>query len=63
LRGRSVRALSEDDFVAIIAAGLSETLAPENAERLNLSPAMVAQANADLHAPSGQDFRAVSNRY
>jgi putative restriction endonuclease len=55
LRGRSVRALSEDDFAAIVAAGLSKTLAAENAERLNLTPATVAQANADLHAPPGQD--------
>jgi putative restriction endonuclease len=50
-----VRALSEDDFAAIVAAGLSETRAPENAERLNLSLATVAQANADLRAPPGQD--------
>jgi putative restriction endonuclease len=55
LRGRSVRALSEDDFAAIVSAGLSETLAAENAERLNLSLAIVAQASADLHAPPGQD--------
>jgi putative restriction endonuclease len=55
LRGRSVRALSEDDFAAIVSAGLSETLAAENAERLNLSLATIAQANADLHAPPGQD--------
>jgi putative restriction endonuclease len=56
LRGRSVRALSEEDFAAIVTEGLSETLAPENVERLNLSPATVAQANADLHAPPGQDL-------
>jgi putative restriction endonuclease len=55
LRGRSVRALSDDDFVAIVVAGLSETLAPEKAERLNLSDATIAQANADLHLPPGQD--------
>jgi putative restriction endonuclease len=55
LRGRSVRPLSEDDFAAIVAAGLSKTLASENAERLNLTPATVAQANADLHAPPRQD--------
>jgi putative restriction endonuclease len=55
LRGRSVRPLSEDDFASIVAAGLSETLAAQNAERLNLSLATVAQANADLHAPPGQD--------
>jgi putative restriction endonuclease len=55
LRGRSVRALSDDDFAAIVAAGLSETLAPENAERLNLSNVTIAEADADLHAPPGQD--------
>ncbi len=55
LRGRSVRALSDDDFAAIIAAGLSETLAAENAERLNLTDATRAEADAALHASSGQD--------
>jgi putative restriction endonuclease len=54
LRGRSVRALSEGDFAAIVAAGLSETLAPENAERLQLGDATIAQADADLHALPGQ---------
>lgn len=53
LQGRSVRALSEEDFADIVAAGLSETLAPENSERLNLSPVTAAQATADLHAPPG----------
>lgn len=55
LRGRSVRPLSDSDFTAIIAAGLSETLALENAERLNLSPAAINGADANLHAPPGQD--------
>jgi len=36
LRGRSVRLLTEADFSAIVTAGLSETLAPENAVRLGL---------------------------
>jgi putative restriction endonuclease len=36
LQGRSVRALSEEDFAAIVLDGLQETLSPENARRLNL---------------------------
>ncbi len=34
LRGRSVRPLSDADFAAIVIAGLSQTLAPDNAVRL-----------------------------
>jgi putative restriction endonuclease len=36
LQGRSVRPLAEDDFAAIVAAGLAETQAPANAVRLGL---------------------------
>jgi len=36
LQGKAMRPLSESDFAAIISAGLSETLAPENAIRLGL---------------------------
>lgn len=36
LRGRSVRALADTDFAAIVSAGLSQTLAPDNAVRLGL---------------------------
>ncbi|MBI1407164.1 MAG: HNH endonuclease [Caulobacter sp.] len=36
LQGRSIRPLAEDDFAAIVSMGLRETLAPENARRLNL---------------------------
>lgn len=36
LRGRSVRPLSDADFAAIVADGLSETLKPDNAVRLGL---------------------------
>lgn len=37
IQGRSVRQLSETDFARIVRAGLSETLAPENAGRLELN--------------------------
>lgn len=36
LRGKSVRVLSDDDFAAIVRAGLRETLDPDNAVRLEL---------------------------
>lgn len=36
LRGRSVRSLSDADFAAIVSAGLSQTLAPDNAIKLGL---------------------------
>jgi putative restriction endonuclease len=36
LRGRSVRSLPDSDFAAIVSAGLSQTLAPNNAIRLGL---------------------------
>lgn len=38
LQGRSVRAVSAQDFAAIVRAGLDETLAPGNARRLGLDP-------------------------
>lgn len=36
LRGRSVRSISNADFASIVSAGLSQTLAPDNAIRLGL---------------------------
>jgi putative restriction endonuclease len=36
LQGHSARPLAEDDFAAIVTAGLTETLAPANAVRLGL---------------------------
>lgn len=51
LQGRSVRPLSDEDFAAILAASLSETLAPENSERLNLPQAVSAEARSHLHQP------------
>lgn len=46
LQGRSVRALSDADFTAIVHAGLCETLAPRNAGRLDLVG--VDQSTVDL---------------
>lgn len=51
IHGKSVREISEEDFAAIIAAGLEHALDPENAERLQVPPAIAAQAGADLVAP------------
>lgn len=38
LQGKSIRVISETDFAAIVRAGLSETLAMDNAIRLELDP-------------------------
>lgn len=51
LRGHSVRPLSEEDFCAIVAHGLSETLALQNAERLGLPAAAIIEASAALAEP------------
>ncbi|UFN51599.1 HNH endonuclease (plasmid) [Roseomonas sp. OT10] len=48
LQGRSVRALVEKDFVAIVHAGLAETLDPANAVRLGLAGAEVDDETAYL---------------
>lgn len=50
LQGRSVRPLDDLDFAAIVRAGLSETLAPANARRLELDPAHVDPDTAALAA-------------
>ncbi|WP_347303669.1 HNH endonuclease [Croceibacterium sp. TMG7-5b_MA50] len=55
LRGRSVRALSEADFAAIVAAGLSETLSLKNADRFQIEHEAIVQAEAALHELPGQD--------
>jgi len=55
LRGRSVRPLSADDFAAIIATGLSDTLDPTNARRFGLDPdALDASASYDPSLPAGE---------
>lgn len=48
LQGRSVRPLSGDDFAAIVEAGLAETMNPVNRRRLDLEPALLDLATAEL---------------
>ncbi|WP_245495377.1 HNH endonuclease [Rhizobium leguminosarum] len=48
LQGKSVRTISEPDFAAIVRAGLSETLSPSNAIRLELDPAHVDEPTEAL---------------
>lgn len=59
LRGRSVRALNDADFVAIINRGLVDTLSPEAALRLNLDPAQLDVPTADLLAGPMDERRIV----
>lgn len=46
LQGKAMRPLADTDFAAIVAAGLSETLAPENAVRLGLTDLAMGMAEA-----------------
>jgi putative restriction endonuclease len=56
LQGRAMRPLSDPDFSAIVAAGLSQTLAPENAVRLGLAPGVDEAAPPfDFDAVPGLD--------
>jgi putative restriction endonuclease len=48
LQGKSIRTLSEADFASIVRAGLGETLAPENAIRLDLDPHHVDPETLEL---------------
>lgn len=59
LQGKSVRTVADSDFAAIVRAGLSETLAPENAIRLELDRTHVDLATLELvHAsPEEQERR------
>jgi putative restriction endonuclease len=50
LQGRSVRTLTDEDFAAIVEVGLRETLAPENARRLDLADADAGTLDL-LHVP------------
>jgi putative restriction endonuclease len=60
LQGKSVRTVSDADFAAIVRKGLSETLAPENALRLNLDPSHVDRETFDLvSAPQGEQVRRI----
>ncbi|WP_245512719.1 HNH endonuclease [Rhizobium sp. BK376] len=52
LQGKSIRVIPETDFAAIARAGLSETLAPDNAIRLELDPKHVDGPTQELlHLP------------
>jgi putative restriction endonuclease len=55
LRGRSVRPLSDVDFAAIVSAGLSQTLSPDNAIRLGLVGVEDAARPFDFDALPGYD--------
>jgi putative restriction endonuclease len=46
VQGRAMRPLADVDFAAIVAAGLADTLAPENARRLGLDDLAVGVAEA-----------------
>jgi putative restriction endonuclease len=60
LQGKAMRTLAEADFGAIVHAGLTETLAPENARRLNLGVADVDAPTFDyLHAPLVEQERRI----
>jgi putative restriction endonuclease len=60
LQGKSVRQLADADFAAIVRAGLGETLAPENAFRLELDSAHVDNETLSLiHAPMDEQKRRV----
>jgi putative restriction endonuclease len=50
VQGKAMRPLSDADFSAIVLAGLSDTLNPENATRLGLSP-FVGDGVADVGQP------------
>lgn len=60
LQNKSIRPLSEEDFSAIVQAGLSETLEPENAIRLNLGVQDLDQATFEfLHEPPVEQARRI----
>lgn len=55
LQGKSVRTVTDSDFAAIVRAGLSETLAPENAVRLELDSMHVDPATSELVRASPEE--------
>ncbi len=60
LQGRSVRAIANADFAAIVRTGLGATLAPENAVRLGLDPGHAdLGTRALLDAPAEEQERRV----
>ena len=60
LQGKSIRIVSDADFATIARAGLDETLAPENAVRLELDPRHVDPETLDLvRAPPEEQTRRI----
>jgi putative restriction endonuclease len=60
LQGKSIRTISEADFAAIVRAGLDETLALDNATRLELDPLHVdAQTLELVRAPPDEQARRI----
>lgn len=55
LQGKAMRSLSDADFTAIVSAGLSQTLAPENAIRLGLAGVEEVARPFELDAVPGVD--------
>jgi putative restriction endonuclease len=62
LQGKSVREISEADFAAIVRAGLSETLDPTNAIRLELDPKHADNDTLSLlHSPLEEQERRIES--
>lgn len=60
LRGKSIRQISEEDFGAIVRTGFRQTLAPENAVRLELDANHVDPATLELvRAPPEEQARRI----
>nr|WP_268894134.1 HNH endonuclease [Pseudoroseomonas coralli] len=61
MQGRSLRTVTDAEFGAIVRAGLRETLAPENAIRLELDPGYLdAEARALVEAPPEEQERRIA---
>lgn len=56
LRGKSVRPLEDADFVALVDAGLAQTLDPANAAMLGLDPATVGERTWDMPDMGDESF-------
>lgn len=56
VQGKSMRPISDEDFAAIVLAGLSETLAPENATRLDLDYASWEAPTPQMIPGVGEEF-------
>ncbi|CAN5159651.1 HNH endonuclease [soil metagenome] len=59
LQGKAMRPLADADFAAIVEAGLTETLAPQNAMRLGLGVGDVAEGSFDYDPAAGLPVRRI----